>query len=77
MLDSSNTTISPSLKLILFLRIKDICESDSLSAQIAEAPLVCPVKISPIIISDVFPVGPVIDENTTVGADGLERFGVS
>ena len=52
--------------------IKDICESEILSAQIATAPVVLPVIFSPIIISEVFPVDPVIEERTKVGADGSE-----
>ena len=70
-LDSSNIIVSPSLRILLFFGINAICESVSLSAQIPIVPLVCPVNLSPIIISLVFVDGPLIEDNIALGDDGF------
>ena len=70
--DSSNKTVSPSLKLISFWGIKVIWELVTDSATYPHALLVTPLTFSPITKSAVFPVGPVRDVNVKVGADGSE-----
>ena len=70
--DSSNIIVSPSLNPFWFFKINEIWESVSLSAHIPIAPLVCPTNFSPIIKSDVFVDGPLIEDNTIVGAEGLD-----
>ena len=70
-LDSSNTITSPSLRFTSFWGMNVILESEILSATIAQEFVVLPLNCSPIIRSDVLPVGPVRADITTVGADGL------
>ena len=38
------------------------------------APELCPFIISPMTISEVLPVGPLIEDSVTLGAEGSEVF---
>ena len=70
--DSSNKTVSPSLKLISFWGRKVIWEFVTDSATYPQALVVYRLTFSPITKSAVFPVGPVRESNVKVGADGSE-----
>ena len=63
-------TVSPSLNPSSFFKRNVIWLSFKISATIAVAPVVCPIKVSPMIKSVVLPLGPLIAEKIAVGADG-------
>ena len=58
------------MKLVWFLTTNSILESFTRAKTIPEAPELWQTNYSPIIKSDVLPVGPEIEPKVTVGADG-------